>query len=236
MQHYTFHYFDAIHFKSLIFTLFLSFILIFLPKMFKSINIIKYSSFLGYCALFIKLVESFYRYFFENFRLPDTLPLHFCNFTLIIAGFYLITKKEIYFNILYFFTFGAVASIILPGINYYNYNFFVYLFMINHAFEIIATAVGFIYLNGKISKNGMRISIATVLLLFIISYFYNNIFHTNFMFLNDYVAPFFSFIKPFYLYRIILILSFIIIIYVLFYIYFFINKLFFEKPKGENKI
>ena len=187
----------------------------------------KYAKFLGILGLSIKLFESIYRVLFENFSIADSIPLHFCNFALIIASLYLITKKSIFFNILYFFSFGALAAIILPGIGKYYTHFYVYLFMINHFFEIATVLFGFIYMKEQITFTGYRVSILVTSILFIISFFYNKFFGTNFMFLETYIAPFFEFIKPFYVYRVVLVLSFFIIM-TLMYLF---PKKFFLKSK-----
>ncbi len=211
---YNFTYFNKIHIHSFIFCSMLMLIMIGIPKtkfFKKHFNLNDYMTFLGFLCLIIKLFESIYRVLFENFSIADSIPLHFCNFALIIAGLYLITKKNIFFNILYFFSFGAVAAVILPGIGLYYHPFYVYLFMINHFFEIATVIFGFNYMKEKINFKGYIISILITAMLFFISYFYNNLFGTNFMFLNEYIAPFFGFIKPFYIYRIVLILSFFII-------------------------
>ena len=211
---YNFTYFNEIHINSFILSIFLTFIFLFIPKipiLKNKINIMKYATFLGILGLSIKLFESIYRVLFENFSIADSIPLHFCNFALIIASLYLITKKSIFFNILYFFSFGALAAIILPGVGKYYTHFYVYLFMINHFFEIATVLFGFIYMKEQITFTGYRVSILVTSILFIISFFYNKLFGTNFMFLETYIATFFEFIKPFYVYRIVLVLSFFVV-------------------------
>lgn len=227
---YNFTYFNEIHINSFILSIFLTFIFLFIPKipiLKNKINIMKYATFLGILGLSIKLFESIYRVLFENFSIADSIPLHFCNFALIIAGLYLITKKSIFFNILYFFSFGALAAIILPGVGKYYTHFYVYLFMINHFFEIATVLFGFIYMKEQITFTGYRVSILVTSILFIISFFYNKLFGTNFMFLETYIATFFEFIKPFYVYRVVLVLSFFIIM-TLMYLF---PKKFFLKSK-----
>ena len=219
---YKFHYFSQTHFINLFFCIFLGIFILLGPRFFK-VNKLRYATFLGWSFLSVKLFETFYRELFENFSLAESAPLHFCNFAIIICSFYLITRKNVLFNISYFFSFGAFFALVLPGVNYYNHNLFFTLFMVDHTFVLISVLYGFIWLHERPDAKGLKVSIITVLLLFLFSYFYNNIFGTNFMFLKDYIAPFFSFIKPFSLYIAILIPAFILIMYLM-YLPFRTNK------------
>lgn len=219
---YEFSYFNTSHIINLILCLIIGLIILFIPN-FTKINKFKFATFLGFFILFLKIFETAYRIKYEHFSIPESLPLHFCNFAMIICGLYLISKNNILFNISYFFSFGAVAALILPGVTTYYHILFFILFMISHVMVIITVFYGFMWLDSKPTFKGMITSIVTVLLLFTTSYFYNNKFGTNFMFLKVYIAPFFDFIKPFNLYIGILIISFILII-VLLYIPFRKNK------------
>lgn len=217
-----FSYFNNAHVINLILCIIIGLIILFIPK-FTKINKSKFATILGILILFLKIFETIYRIKYEHFSMPESLPLHFCNFTMIICGFYLITKNNTLFNISYFFSFGAVAALILPGVTTYYHILFFVLFMVSHAIVIITVFYGFMWLGSKPTFKGMITSIVTVLLLFTASYFYNNKYGTNFMFLKVYIAPFLNFIKPFNLYIGILIASFILII-ILLYIPFRKNK------------
>jgi hypothetical integral membrane protein (TIGR02206 family) len=219
---YSFSYFNYEHIINLIFCLILGFGILKTPK-YSKINVNKFGSLLGYAILLLKIFETIYRIKYEHFTLPESLPLHFCNFTMIICGVYLITKNNTLFNIAYFFSFGAVLALILPGVNTYYHQLFFILFMVSHASVVITVLYGFIWLKSKPTFNGMTVSIITVLALFLTSYFYNNKFGTNFMFLKEYVAPFLDFIKPFSLYTVLLVTAFILLI-ILLYIPFRKNK------------
>ena len=219
---YSFSYFNFDHIINLILCLVLGFTILIIPK-YTKINVNKFGTLLGCLILFLKIFETVYRIKYEYFTLPESLPLHFCNFTMIICGIYLITKNNTLFNITYFFSFGAVMALILPGVNTYYHQLFFVMFMVSHASVVITMLYGFIWLKSKPTFSGLTVSIITVLLLFLTSFFYNNKFGTNFMFLKVYIAPFVDFIKPFNLYIGVLISAFILII-ILLYIPFRKNK------------
>ena len=219
---YSFSYYNYEHIVNLILCLILGLIILGIPK-YTKINVNTFGTVLGYLILLLKIFETVYRIKYEHFTLPESLPLHFCNFTMIICGLYLITKNNILFNITYFFSFGAVMALILPGVTTYYHQLFFVLFMVSHASVVITMLYGFIWLKSKPTFTGMTVSIITVLLLFLASYLYNNKFGTNFMFLKVYIVPFIDFIKPFSLYIGILVTAFILII-ILLYIPFRKNK------------
>lgn len=219
---YTFSYFNQAHIVNLFFNLVLGLLILIIPKVSK-IDKYKFGTFIGSFIIFLKIFETIYRLKYEHFSLAESAPLHFCNFTIIICGIYLISKNNILFNISYFFSFGALAALILPGVNTYYHPLFFALFMITHSMIIISVLYGFIWLNQRPNFNGFIASEITVLALFILAYFYNKKFGTNFMFLKTYIAPFFDFIKPFSLYIGIMIPTFMLIILLL-YIPFRKNK------------
>ncbi len=211
-----FSYFSQIHLYSFIVSAVICIILLFIPKLYKNINLQKYSVFLGIFILLFKLLDSVYRIVYQYEPVYNTVPIHLCNFAAISAGIFLITRKGFFFNLMYFLSFGAAFALVLPGVTYYYYPVYVYIFMIMHALEFVGVIYGFVYLKEKITFKGFIGSCAVLLGLFLFSYFYNLRFGTNAMFLNDYIAPMVSFIKPFGLYIIVLIISMLFIMFLMY--------------------
>ncbi|RRD40741.1 TIGR02206 family membrane protein [Leptotrichia sp. OH3620_COT-345] len=211
-----FSYFSPIHLYSFIFSIGLSVIFLIIPKLYKKINIEKYATFLGIFILFFKLLDSVYRIIYQYEPVYNVIPIHLCNFAAVAAGIYLISRNHFFFNLLYFLSFGAAFALILPGVTYYYNPVYVYIFMIMHALEFVGVIYGFVYLKEKITFKNFIGSCVVLLGLFLFSHFYNLKYNTNAMFLNDYIAPMASFIKPFILYKFILIISMLLIMFLMY--------------------
>lgn len=224
-----FSYFSQIHIFSFIFSIIFSTILLTIPyfcgkfcgKVAKNKNNFfnTYGTFLGIVAIGFKILDSIYRVLYQYENIPNVMLVHLCNFAVVFAGLYLITKSKILFNITYFLSFGAGFALILPGVTYYYNPTYVYIFMITHVLEFVAVIYGFYYLKDTITLEGFKKSCFILIGMFIYAAIYNYIFkyyNINAMFLNEYIAPFISFIKPFWLYRVILISGMLGFMYLMF--------------------
>lgn len=219
LEHQIFSYFSPIHIQTFIVSILFATFLLIIPKIFKKISLKKYGTFLGIFSISFKILDSVFRYFFQYETLPNVMLVHLCNFAVVFAGLYLIFKTNILFNITYFLSFGAVFALILPGVEDYYNPIYVYIFMITHVLELVAVIYGFVYLKGKITHSGFRQSCLILLGLFGYSAIYNYIFRSfdiNAMFLNKYIASFLDFIKPFWLYRIVLISGMLLIMFLMY--------------------
>lgn len=200
-----FNYYSHIHMYSIIISLIISCILLILPNL---IILKNYNIFLGFLLLLCKIFDSVFRVISEKEVIPNVFPIHMCNFSIIFTALFLIFNSNILFNISFFFSYGALFAIILPGINVYYNNLYVHIFMLNHFLQFVGIIYGFIYLNQYINFKGFLFSCITLNIIFIYSFIYNKIFqkyNINAMFLNDYMTPFLNFIKPFWFYQILLI-------------------------------
>ena len=211
-----FYYFSQIHIHTFIASILFSILLLLIPKLFKKINLRNYGTFLGFFILGFKILDSVYRVTQEHEPVYNVIPIHLCNFAAIAAGLYLIYKTRFLFNLAYFLSFGAAFALVLPGVVVYYHPFYVYVFMIMHALEFVAVFYGFIYLKDKIDFKGYLMSSITLIMLFIYASIYNVFFPVNAMFLKSYIAEIVSFIKPFELYIIVLILSMLFIMFIMY--------------------
>mgnify|MGYP003085026358 FL=1 len=221
----TFSYFSPIHIETFVVSTLICIFLFYIPRIFKNVNIEKYSTILGYFLLIFKIIDSIYRLMYQNEPITNVMPIHLCNFAAIFAGLYLIFRTKFLYNAVYYLTFGPVLALILPGIIYYHDNYYVYIFMIMHALIVFTAFFGSAYLGGKPTKKGLIQSIITLLLIFLYAFTYNFIFKgINAMFLRTHIISQVSFIKPIWLYDIVLILTMI-----------FLQFLLYLLTKKENK-
>lgn len=221
----TFSYFSPIHIETFVVSTLICIFLFYIPRIFKNVNIEKYSTILGYFLLIFKIIDSIYRLMYQNEPITNVMPIHLCNFAAIFAGLYLIFRTKFLYNTVYYLTFGPVLALILPGIIYYHDNYYVYIFMIMHALIVFTAFFGSAYLGGKPTKKGLIQSIITLLLIFLYAFIYNSIFKgINAMFLRTHIISQVSFIKPIWLYDIVLILTMI-----------FLQFLLYLPTKKENK-
>ena len=221
----TFSYFSPIHIETFVVSTLICIFLFYIPRIFKNVNIEKYSTILGYFLLIFKIIDSIYRLMYQNEPITNVMPIHLCNFAAIFAGLYLIFRTKFLYNAVYYLTFGPVLALILPGIIYYHDNYYVYIFIIMHALIVFTAFFGSAYLGGKPTKKGLIQSIITLLLIFLYAFIYNSIFKgINAMFLRTHIISQVSFIKPIWLYDIVLILTMI-----------FLQFLLYLPTKKENK-
>ena len=213
----TFSYFSPIHIETFVVSTLICIFLFYIPRIFKNVNIEKYSTILGYFLLIFKIIDSIYRLMYQNEPITNVMPIHLCNFVAIFAGLYLIFRTKFLYNTVYYLTFGPVLALILPGIIYYHDNYYVYIFMIMHALIVFTAFFGSAYLGGKPTKKGLIQSIITLLLIFLYAFTYNSIFKgINAMFLRTHIISQVSFIKPIWLYDIVLILTMIFLQFLLY--------------------
>ena len=213
----TFSYFSPIHIETFVVSTLICIFLFYIPRIFKNVNIEKYSTILGYFLLIFKIIDSIYRLMYQNEPITNVMPIHLCNFAAIFAGLYLIFRTKFLYNTVYYLTFGPVLALILPGIIYYHDNYYVYIFIIMHALIVFTAFFGSAYLRGKPTKKGLIQSIITLLLIFLYAFIYNSIFKgINAMFLRTHIISQVSFIKPIWLYDIVLILTMIFLQFLLY--------------------
>ena len=207
---YSFKYFNHIHIQAIVVWIILSIIIISVPFFKKGIEKIWYTKLIGYFLIFVKIFDLLYRVYVEKEAWKYVIPLNLCNVSIIIAGIYFITKKNIFFNFLYFFFPGAILAILLPNITFHYTLFYVHVFIGTHMLEIMAVIYSFVHLEARVTKKGLIYSIIFYLVLVFIARVVNALLGTNYMFVNNYIISAIDFIKPLNLYVILLISLFII--------------------------
>lgn len=212
---YQFHYFNPIHILMLLVCIFLGYFVLKLPS-WTSMKPKKIANILGVFTLCLVVYECVYRVLVENFTWGQIAPFHFCSASVIAAGLYLWRGRDLYFQIAYYFSFGALLAMLLPGLGRYENQQYVVLFMLTHGFVLFAVLYGWKWLGNRPSFWGCKAAMLLSVVLFAISFVWNPIFFTNFMFTEIYIVPFLNFIQPFWLYQLLLIPSFLGIIYLMY--------------------
>lgn len=212
---YIFQYFNQIHITMLLLCGFIGYFLLELPR-FSQGDRRKVARNLGLLILATVIYESYHRVSFEYFSWGQVAPLHFCSVSVVAAGLYLWRQKDEFFQITYYFSFGAVLAMILPGISRYEGQQFFILFMVTHAFVFLAAGYGLRWLGARPTLAGLKLAWKVALILFAISFIWNEKFFTNFMFTKIYLLPVLDFIQPFWIYQVLLIPAFGLAMYLMY--------------------
>lgn len=203
--------FSLLHISLIIYSAILFIVFTKIPKYIPQKFLNSYTTSLGIFLILLKIFDTFILLKYEGYRFIEALPLHICNISLIVGALFLITRKEILFNILYFFSFGAILAIIFPDFSTFNIWYYPFIYMTTHTFEYITIIYSLIYLNVSVTKQGYDATKIFMSILIFINLIINYNFNTNYMFLNNYASSFLSFIKPIWLYNILIIITYFIV-------------------------
>ena len=205
---HTFSYYNSDHIWSLLWILIVGFLLLQVPRCFPKRQDV-FARWLGVLVLFTNLFEGIWRVQYEGFTFSQVMPLHFCSVSGVLIGLYLLTQRDFFFQVSYYFSFGAVLALVLPGVSVYETRTFFYLFMMNHGFVPFGVLYGYLWLGSRPSYRGLWQAIGLTVGLFVISLGYNDWFFTNFMFTKSYIISWARIVQPFILYQIGLLLAFL---------------------------
>jgi len=155
----------------------------YLPKIFK-LNTDKFAKISGYFILIEKFIELTYRYIVFNEPFLDLLPFNMCNYTLVLAAFMMIFRSKKLFNLVYFWSIGAVLAIMTPDIrvafpNYSNISFFV-----THYYIYFAVFYGLKYFKFNITFDALKKSYIYINGIMLVLFPLNFLLNTNYMFLK----------------------------------------------------
>lgn len=181
------------HINALMISLVISIIILVIPLFFK--NKKRISSFIGIVIIAIKVLDIYYRIKIERFPLYDNIPLHICNVLIILSGLYLITKKSMLYNILYYSMYAPAIVLVVPGYFIYKTPFYIVLFMLTHMVILTVVIYGKLYLKARLSKKGLYFSLIFYLFMVVVAYFVNKRLNTNFFYINNYILRDLAFLK-----------------------------------------
>lgn len=161
----------------------LAILALYLPKIFK-FNVDKFAKFSGYFILIEKLIELIYRYIVFNEPLTNLLPFNMCNYTLILAAIMMIFRSNKIFNLVYFWSIGAILAIMTPDIriafpNYSNISFFM-----THYYIYFAVFYGLKYFRFTITFNALKKAYIYINGIMLVLFPLNFLWNTNYMYLK----------------------------------------------------
>ncbi|WP_067141881.1 YwaF family protein [Oceanivirga salmonicida] len=213
---YEFSYFSKFHISLLLYALLLFSIFYIIHENLPENMIKNYSIIFGVVVLILKAYDSYNLYNTENYTLVRVLPFHACNVSLLCGAIYLINKNNTLFSVLYFLSFGAILALLFPDWKVYHTNYYPFIYYTTHMLEFIILAFGIKRLKAKVTRKNYIEVVYLLAILMSINIYINNHFNVNFMFLNDYAVDFLRVIKPFWLYRILVILTFYLAIWLVY--------------------
>lgn len=145
----------------------------------------KISGFLGAGLIFEVILTHLYLIFFQNtWSLQDSLPLHLCRISVLVAGFALITQKQFLYEwSVYLGLPGGLHSILTPELTQGNSWWMMGDYYITHSM-LLLTPVFLTFVVGKRPRNKaiMRVFIY-VNILAALMFPINFILHSNYMYL-----------------------------------------------------
>ena len=149
-----------------------------------------------------KYVFTFTQYGTEYF-LQNSLPLHVCGIAVYLTAYMLITKKQVIFEIVYFWALaGTTQAILTPAVTagFPSYRFFQ--FFIEHSIVIVAVCIAVFGLKMRPRLKGLWATyVLSWLLVFVIGGL-NAMLSTNYMYLCDPptgISPFYFLQWPWYI-------------------------------------
>jgi|TARA_B110000967_G_scaffold46556_1_gene46976 hypothetical integral membrane protein (TIGR02206 family) len=159
---------------------------LFCKTVFNSNNNINISYFIGFILITHELIKPFYRYEFYNDPIIEILPLHMCHLASLSMGLFFFTKKNIFFEVGYFWGMtGNIMAIFTPDLNFFfDWRYFTYFF--GHNMLLLSIIFSLVCLRHDINFSSiMRVSSITLTCLPLI-YFLNTMLGdgANYWYLN----------------------------------------------------
>ncbi|VWL85339.1 TMEM164-related integral membrane acyltransferase [Oceanivirga miroungae] len=217
--------FSKFHLELIIYALLVFFVFYVIHSYIPDNKLQVYTIILGVFVLILKIFDSLNLHYTELKPWTILLPLHICNISLIAGAIFLITKKEVFFNILYFLSFGAIIAMAVPDWNTYNTFYYPYLYFTTHIMEYIILYLGFSRMKIRIDRKKYYVVLVIILFIMIISSYVNTLSsELNFMFLKTYAIESLSFIKSIWLYRILVVFVYFLQTYVMYLLFIYIKK------------
>lgn len=132
-----------------------------------------------FCGLY------YYWLSYNQYSLVKTgLPLHLCSLSTFLITYALLTKSRKVFEVLYFWSLGAIFAIITPNLSHGANNCLFYCFFITHIIIVIGTIYLLIVHKYNITFNSFLKTANYTIILFFTTYLVNKKFDSNYMFTN----------------------------------------------------
>jgi hypothetical integral membrane protein (TIGR02206 family) len=144
-----------------------------------------------------KFIELVYRYVVFKERFLELLPFNMCNYTLILAAIMMITRSRKLFELVYFWSIGAILAILTPDIRVAFPDYSSISFFVTHYYIYFAVFYGIKYYKFKVTFNSLKKAFIYINIIMLVLFPLNFLLDTNFMFLKhkpisspmDYLGP-----------------------------------------------
>lgn len=135
-------------------------------------------------VVIIKIVELIIRHGLYGETIKNLIPIHLCNVTLILAVISMIFPSKYLFQVVYFWSLGAISAILFPDSRLAFPNFVGISFFITHFFIIFAVIYQMIFLKCRPTFKGLLGSFVCINIFAGIVFKVNEILGTNYMYIN----------------------------------------------------
>ena len=124
---------------------------------------INISYIIGFILIAHELIKPFYRYQFYNDPLIEVLPLHMCHLASLSMGLFFIKKKNIFFEVGYFWGMtGNIMAILTPDLTlFFDWRYFTYYF--GHTMLLLSIIFSLACIHNNINITSIfRVSLITL--------------------------------------------------------------------------
>lgn len=139
---------------------------------------------LAFSVVALKIAETVVRHGLYNEDVLDLLPIHLCNLTLVLCLISLFNPSKSLFQLIYYWSPGALAAILFPEIRYTFPNFIEISFFAIHFFIIFVILYQIIFFKFRPTLKGLFNSFIFVNIFAAIVYKINICLGTNYMYIN----------------------------------------------------
>lgn len=135
--------------------------------------------------------------------LQEALPLHACGVSIYLTAYMLVTKKQIIYDIVYFWGLaGATQAILTPALQEGPGSFRFFHFFVIHGGIVVGVLFATLGMKMRPHKKGLWIAYILAWIMMFFTASFNYLFHTNYMYLCEPPAgksPFYFLPWPWYI-------------------------------------
>lgn len=208
--------FGALHFAIASVAVLLSALFVLLPFALPRLLAHKNLARAGVAILFLRLGLMLCGTLLDGRSWRNELPFHLCPAALISGSLYFITRRPIFFNLLYFWHFGSFVVVLYPDLTRAHTILYAYLFMPTHCLEPAMVVFSLLHLRERISKRGLQCAVLGFLLLAANALFWNRRLGANYLFISKYPLEILRVIRPFFVYQLLFVSALCLLMLVLY--------------------
>lgn len=158
----------------------------------------QFAIFVGVFGLAIELLQYFWHYYGGQTDWRQIYPTTLCGLTIYISSIAMISCNKYLSSIVYFYSYGAFFSFLLPGLEFGFNRFRFYAYFVIHGLILFNTAYLILIRGIKVDKKAMIHSFILLFPILILSIWFNEIFSDAKLALNFYYLGYPPFEFPVY--------------------------------------